>query len=318
MLDPVLGTNLMYSLHFYACDHTAALRARAESARSAGLPLFVTEWGAVTADGGQGVNGAVCETLAQEWHDWMDAHSVSWAAWSLCTLVESACIATPAAPVTGTWDKLLTGHGPFVRDRVQGRPNSCANPRLIDTLEDQDTQICSVAGRFGDWFLTNDGTGSQLPASPADIDVVLSPARGYSQIAARSHGSGFVDWGATLGVVLVSDEADPGKLYYFDASAHAGLRFHARGSGSVTVNVTTGRTQPAPNGRCSGLACFSHFAVPIVLGSGWVPYLVPFAWLESNELGAMTAQDQRELISIEFTAAAGSPFDIWVDDLGFY
>jgi len=38
--DPVSGTNLMYTLHFYACTHGASIRNRAEKAIDAGLPVF--------------------------------------------------------------------------------------------------------------------------------------------------------------------------------------------------------------------------------------------------------------------------------------
>ncbi len=51
-LDPVVGKNLMYTLHFYACDHGRGLMSKAESALSTGLPLFVTEWCATNADVG--------------------------------------------------------------------------------------------------------------------------------------------------------------------------------------------------------------------------------------------------------------------------
>ena len=44
--DPLTGTNLLYTLHFYACTHKQALRDKANTAISMGLPLFVTEFGA--------------------------------------------------------------------------------------------------------------------------------------------------------------------------------------------------------------------------------------------------------------------------------
>src|SRR5690606_28843397 len=56
--SPISGDNLMYTLHFYACTHTNALRSKAEAAYNAGLPIFVTEWGAAPADGG--LDGTLC------------------------------------------------------------------------------------------------------------------------------------------------------------------------------------------------------------------------------------------------------------------
>ena len=65
--DPVAGTNLLYTLHFYACTHKQSLRDKANKAISMGLPLFVTEFGATPADGGVTKSGDnyVCEARDQ-------------------------------------------------------------------------------------------------------------------------------------------------------------------------------------------------------------------------------------------------------------
>ncbi len=117
--DPVAGGNLMYTLHFYACTHRASLRSKAEAALTAGLALFVTEWGATAADGG--LDGRVCESEAEAWHTWMDARDISWTAWKLdnCT-PDSTCLLTPSAPVDGGWtNEFLQGHAPLVRAHMR-------------------------------------------------------------------------------------------------------------------------------------------------------------------------------------------------------
>lgn len=117
--DPVSGTNLLYTLHFYSCDHRAAQRAQALSARQRQLPIFVTEWGATRADGGLDSNGAVCLDEAQLWHDFMNEQGISWTAWKLDDCADLSCLFKPAAPRSGGWtDEWLNGHAPFVRDRM--------------------------------------------------------------------------------------------------------------------------------------------------------------------------------------------------------
>lgn len=115
--DPVEGENLMYTLHFYACDHS--FRSSGDYALSKGIALFVTEWGATSADGGR--DGVVCKPQAQMWIDWMRARNISWAAWKLDNCVpDSTCFLTPDAPLEGGWtNEYLRGHGPFVRGRIQ-------------------------------------------------------------------------------------------------------------------------------------------------------------------------------------------------------
>jgi aryl-phospho-beta-D-glucosidase BglC (GH1 family) len=121
-MDPVAGTNLMYTLHFYACTHGAELRERADAARALGLPLFVTEWGATHADGGTRRNPGLCLDEAQRWHDWMNASKISWAAWKFDQCADTTCYFAPNTdvPTTGGWaDSMLHGHTPFVRERMR-------------------------------------------------------------------------------------------------------------------------------------------------------------------------------------------------------
>jgi endoglucanase len=110
--SPVAGTNLMYTLHFYSCTHTTALRAKADAALRAGLPLFVTEWGASNADGG--LDGRVCQPEAQAWLDWMRTNKISWTAWKLDVGNDTTNLLAPGAPVTGGWNNYLHGHASLV------------------------------------------------------------------------------------------------------------------------------------------------------------------------------------------------------------
>lgn len=118
--DPVPGTNLMYTVHFYSCTHGAPQRAQAIYAHDKGTPIFVTEWGATTANGGTDPNGRVCTDEAQAWHDFMDQAGISWTAWKLAACPDLSCLFKAQAPTDGGWtDEWLYGHGPFVRDRMR-------------------------------------------------------------------------------------------------------------------------------------------------------------------------------------------------------
>jgi len=117
--DPLTGTNLMYTVHFYACDHGNFQLRQAQTAHAAGLPLFVTEWGATPADGGA-AEPIVCEEEATLWHDWLDQQSISWAAWKLDGCRHSSCFFTSRnAPADGGWtEQWLNGHARFVVERL--------------------------------------------------------------------------------------------------------------------------------------------------------------------------------------------------------
>lgn len=117
-LDPVAGTNLMYTLHYYACSHQAAFRQKGNTALGLGAALFVTEWGATHANGG--LDGLTCLDEAQRWDDWLNANRISWSAWKLDDCDDSSCLLAPDTPVDASWTSAyLHGHGAFVRGRMQ-------------------------------------------------------------------------------------------------------------------------------------------------------------------------------------------------------
>jgi hypothetical protein len=116
--DPVAGSNLLYTLHFYSCSHAAWLRAIGDTALGRGIALFVTEFGATAANGG--TDGVVCAEEAKLWFDWMAQNQVSAAAWKLDACTDSSCILLGGAPVEGGFaDQWLHGHGPLVRDWIR-------------------------------------------------------------------------------------------------------------------------------------------------------------------------------------------------------
>ena len=97
--DPLVGENLMYTLHFYAGTHGAWLRERVDAALQKGLPIFVSEWGTSRADGGGGVYPAE----SAEWLDFLNARGISWANWSLCDKSETSAALKPGTPNDRAW-----------------------------------------------------------------------------------------------------------------------------------------------------------------------------------------------------------------------
>lgn len=116
---PLEGENLMYTLHFYSCTHTAYLRSKASIAKQKGLALFVTEWGATHSDGG--LDGKVCLDEAATWVRYMQNEGISWAAWKLDNCGrDSTCLLVPGAPKNGGWtSEYLYGHAMFIRDALR-------------------------------------------------------------------------------------------------------------------------------------------------------------------------------------------------------
>ncbi|MDR0799000.1 MAG: glycoside hydrolase family 5 protein [Dysgonamonadaceae bacterium] len=121
--DPITGfDNIMYTLHFYAATHKQDLRDRADYALSKGLPIFVSECAGMEASG----DGPVNMEEWNAWTEWMTAHNLSWAAWSVSSKTETCSMivaddqpgATPA-PVSNWKENDLTGWGKLVRETLR-------------------------------------------------------------------------------------------------------------------------------------------------------------------------------------------------------
>ncbi len=112
--DPVVGTNLLYTLHWYSCTHGQTYRDYGTFAIANGIALFVTEFGATFSDGGlASSHNYICEDEANRWFAWMAQNDVSGVAWKLDTCTDSSCILGEGAGVNGPWtdDKLSSDVG---------------------------------------------------------------------------------------------------------------------------------------------------------------------------------------------------------------
>ncbi|WP_371397921.1 cellulase family glycosylhydrolase [Fretibacter rubidus] len=116
--NPIRGaSNIMYALHFYAAGHKDDLRARAERALQAGLPVMVTEWGTVNYDG----DGAVDRASSEAWLALMRRHDLTHMMWAVSSKNEGASMFTSTASKTGPWtDADLTSSGRYARDIIKG------------------------------------------------------------------------------------------------------------------------------------------------------------------------------------------------------
>nr|UNG40321.1 glycoside hydrolase family 5 subfamily 2 [Phymatodes testaceus] len=115
--DPITDyDNIMYTLHFYAGTHKQWLRDTADAAISQGLPIFVTEYGTVNADG----DGDVDIDESTLWWDWLDENNISYVNWAISDKLEGASVLvanTTSAEVCQP--DFLTASGKVVVERNQ-------------------------------------------------------------------------------------------------------------------------------------------------------------------------------------------------------
>lgn len=118
--DPVNGTNLLYTLHFYAASHKGQLRDKARKALSSGIALMVTEWGTCDYTG----NGTLDFDSTRKWMEFLDENHISDCNWAISDKYESCSALMPGASPTGNWvTKVgvdLTYSGALVRHLIRG------------------------------------------------------------------------------------------------------------------------------------------------------------------------------------------------------
>lgn len=117
--DPIQDqVNLMYTLHFYAATHRDDLRSRMTAAVEAGLPVFVSEYGISSADGG----GHIDQAEADRWVAAMDRYGISYVAWNLSNKDEASAILLPSCTKTSGFDQWdLSGSGRWLYQTLGGK-----------------------------------------------------------------------------------------------------------------------------------------------------------------------------------------------------
>ena len=109
----ILDDNVLYSLHFYTGSHRESLRAKAIKAISAGIPLFVSEFGISEASG----NGIIDLNETNLWATFMDENNLSWCNWSVTNKDETSAILHPSTASLSGWEiSELSEAGVIIRD----------------------------------------------------------------------------------------------------------------------------------------------------------------------------------------------------------
>jgi endoglucanase len=142
--DPITGySNIAYTLHFYAATHKAGLRAKASTALSKNIPLFVTEWGTCDASGA----GSVDEASTNEWVAFMKANNMTNCNWAINDKSEAASILNPGTPTNGNWtDANLTASGKLVKGIVTGWTGVSSCTTATTSVNIQAESYCEMSG----------------------------------------------------------------------------------------------------------------------------------------------------------------------------
>jgi len=120
-VDPVTGTNIAYTLHYYADSHRESLRQKAINALNRGVALFVTEYGTCDASGDKNYN----EAESNIWFDFMEKNLLSSCNWSIGNKGETSAALQAGLQSQSNWStNQLTVSGNLVRNYIKGKCNA--------------------------------------------------------------------------------------------------------------------------------------------------------------------------------------------------
>ena len=125
---PLDYDNIMYTYHFYAGTHKSSARNTLTDALDAGLPVFISEYGFVSADG----DGSVDTKEAAKWQDIIDEYQLSSCIWNLSNKAEGSALISSDCDKTADWEEEeLSEQGQYFVNMLQS----------IDTSKQDDDEI---------------------------------------------------------------------------------------------------------------------------------------------------------------------------------
>jgi len=179
--------------------------------------------------------------------------------------------------------------------------------RLIDDFEDGDTVLPDGTGG---WFVFNDGTGTQLPATLDDLVVFGGPGR--SRFAGRSSGDGFTVFGAGFGLSFGCG---------IDVRRFDGVTFAVKAGGArrfLFEVPTLEGVETQFGGRCTA-NCDDFHQVELATQNGrWHECSIAFADLTQLGFGTPIPLDLSIVTGVQVNITLDQlPYDVTLDNLRF-
>lgn len=145
--SPIAGTNIAYTLHFYAATHKQFLRDKAATALRNGIALFVTEYGTTESTGG----GTLDAAESRRWWDFLDQNHIGHCNWSLSAITESSSALKVGSSTSGGWSTNdLSASGTLVRDELRAK-NVVTSAHQNLSMRDAKASILPTQGMVGQW-----------------------------------------------------------------------------------------------------------------------------------------------------------------------
>lgn len=285
------GENIAYAIHWYVGSHGWAVANKADAAQNSNVPIFGSEWG-FWDNGNHEMSG-------DDWMNWADSHSLSWASWAISDKNEP--------PSFFNLDGSLTSNGQFVKQKLaqyaETAPWRNAGPiitgplsgaALIDNVEDND--LISLWG--GQWASYNDNSAGGQSVITEDGQLANN---GYIQGTYQLDQAGFA-YAPYVGILLDLNESATAQ----DLSNCTYIQYDYKGS--------------AHNFRSEqdNVFDFGYHETSVASANTWTTKVIQWSQLGQPSWASGLALDKATVKSFSWQVggSTGDSGDLSIDNLG--
>jgi hypothetical protein len=198
-----------------------------------------------------------------------------------------------------------------------GREAPPSDTALLDDFEDGDGKLFKGFEREGYWFSVSDKTeGATVKPMGTFLAERLpqAEATGENRFAAHLSASGQKDWGAAWGTTLAW--VRKGVRCPLNLSSFAGLRFRAKGPGTIRAQLAVPEVQAKEYGGVCMDRCYDAHGKVFVLSDRWETYAMRWDRVQQEGWGAEARFSPARLVQFLIKVVPkGMPADFWIDDL---
>jgi hypothetical protein len=198
-----------------------------------------------------------------------------------------------------------------------GKNGPVSDAQLIDDFEDGNDRIFKGFGRDGFWFAANDKTeGSTITPTAPFAAELLAPdvSTKDNRYAAHLTAAGEKNWGVVWGAAL--SWTREGIKCPLNVSGFAGVRFRAKGPGTIRLSMAVPEVTPKDGGGNCTERCYDAHGKVFLLGSAWDSYEMRWEKLQQGGWGTEARFTPERVVNIAINVGVKDlPIDLWVDDV---
>jgi hypothetical protein len=189
---------------------------------------------------------------------------------------------------------------------------------LIDDFEDGDSVAVPEVDREAYWFTVHDDSAGMI--DPDTNFLPVAPGAHGSAFAAHIKASGYSVWGAGFSANI--SHFAGGIRCPYNASKFSGLRFYARGSSRVRVELFIPEVvDELYGGKCdpsAGQVCYDTHGVWVALTPDWKLYSFPWSQFVQRNFGVVAAFRPDAIMTLQLAFEQDQlPADVWFDDVSW-